>query len=234
MPSDSAGPSESELPGEVAALRALIAAQSAEIAAQQARLAEALAERDAQRTELAAARAGLIAQRYEIEALRARLARALRVAFGRSSEKLRERIEQLELTLADIDELLAETAAEAGTAAADPQPVAKAPAETAQPARRPLPQQLPREVVAHAAPCVCSACGGALRPVGTDVTEVLDYVPGAFRVIRHERPKLSCRACETIAQAPAPSLPVARGRAGPGLLAHVLVSKYCDHLPLHR
>ena len=63
---------------------------------------------------------------------------------------------------------------------------------------------------------------------------MLDYVPGAFRVTRHVRPKLSCRSCEGIAQAPAPSLPIHRGMAGPGLLAHVLVAKYCDHLPLYR
>ncbi len=61
-----------------------------------------------------------------------------------------------------------------------------------------------------------------------------DYVPGSFRVTRHVRPKLSCRSCEGIAQAPAPSLPIYRGLAGPGLLAHVLVAKYCDHLPLYR
>ena len=225
MPSDPADP-----PDDVAELRAMIAAQSAEIAAQQTRLAEALAERDAQQAELAAARAGLLEQRYEIEALRARLARALRVAFGRSSERLREQVEQLELTLADIDELLAET-----TPQAAPQAAAEAPTEEpSRPARRPLPQTLPRDLVVHAAPGACPACGGALRPLGEDVTEILDYVPGSFRVIRHERPKLSCRACETIAQAPAPSLPVARGRAGPGLLAHVLVAKYGDHLPLHR
>ena len=225
MPSDPADP-----PDDVAELRAMIAAQSAEIAAQQTRLAEALAERDAQQAELAAARAGLLEQRYEIEALRARLARALRVAFGRSSERLREQVEQLELTLADIDELLAET-----TPQAAPQAAAEAPTEEpSRPARRPLPQTLPRDLVVHAAPGACPACGGALRPPGEDVTEILDYVPGSFRVIRHERPKLSCRACETIAQAPAPSLPVARGRAGPGLLAHVLVAKYGDHLPLHR
>jgi transposase len=88
--------------------------------------------------------------------------------------------------------------------------------------------------VEHAAPCACPACGGVLRKLGEDVTEILDYVPGSFRVIRHVRPKLSCRTCETIAQAPAPSLPIRRGRADAGLLAHVLVAKYCDHLPLHR
>jgi transposase len=160
-----------------------------------------------------------------------RLARALRMAFGRSSEKLRTQVEQLELTLTDIDELLGETAPDADAAAAT-SPVPPGPPEKS--ARRPLPAALPRDVVAHAAPCACPACGGALRPLGEDITEVLDYVPGSFRVTRHVRPKLSCRACETIAQAPAPNLPVPRGRAGPGLLAHILVAKYCDHLPLHR
>ena len=100
--------------------------------------------------------------------------------------------------------------------------------------RNPLPASLPRDVVEHAAPCACPHCGGKLHALGADVTEVLDYVPGAFRVTRHVRPKLSCRACESIAQAPAPSLPIRRGLAGPGLLAQVLVAKYCDHLPLHR
>ena len=176
-------------------------------------------------------------QRYEIEALRARLARALRVAFDRSSEalgsKLRGQVEQLELTLADLDELLAET--EPKDAGAAVEPVGDAPTK---PVRRPLPAALPRDVVEHAAPCsangACVACCGVLRPLGEDVTELLDYVPGSFRVIRHVRPKLSCRSCETITQAPSPNLPVRRGRAGAGLLAHVLVSKYADHLPLHR
>ena len=68
------------------------------------------------------------------------------------------------------------------------------------------------------------------RPLGEDVTELLDYVLGSFRVIRHVRPKLSCCSCETITQTPAPSLPIRRDRAGAGLLAHVLISKYCDHL----
>ncbi len=97
-----------------------------------------------------------------------------------------------------------------------------------------MPETLPRDVVEHVAPCACPKCGGSLRPLGEDVTEVLDYVPGSFRVTRHVRPKLSCRSCEGIAQAPAPSLPIYRGLAGPGLLAHVLVAKYCDHLPLYR
>ncbi|MDE2333155.1 MAG: IS66 family transposase [Rhodospirillales bacterium] len=212
-------PASPELPNDVAALQAMVAAQAAELAAQAA--------------ELATARAGIIEQRYEIETLKARLLRALRVTFGRSSEKLRDRVEQFELLLADIDELLAEVAAPGSP---DAEPVAPG---APKPVRRPLPATLPRDVVEHAAPChdvtgACLACGGVLRKLGEDVTEVLDYVPGSFRVVRHVRPKLSCRSCETITQAPGPALPIRRGRAGAGLLAHVLVAKYCDHLPLHR
>jgi len=70
--------------------------------------------------------------------------------------------------------------------------------------------------------------------MGQDEREVLEYVPSSFKVIQHVRPKLSCRACETVVQRPMPALPIERGRPGPGLIAHVLVSKYCDHTPLHR
>ena len=165
------------------------------------------------------------------EQLKLRLARLLRERFGASSEKLRGAIEQLELMLGELEEQVAET-----TPPEAEQPITAAEAETSRrkPARRPLPEALPRDVVEHPAPCACPNCGGHLRPLGEDVTEVLDYVPGAFRVTRHVRPKLSCRSCACIAQAPAPSLPIYRGLAGPGLLAHILVGKYCDHLPLYR
>ena len=73
-----------------------------------------------------------------------------------------------------------------------------------------------------------------MAKLGEDVTEVLDYVPGRFQVIRHVRPKYACRACDAITQAPAPAMPTPRGRATPATLAHLLVSKYCDHLPLYR
>jgi transposase len=73
-----------------------------------------------------------------------------------------------------------------------------------------------------------------MKPIGEDVAEVLEYVPASFKVIRHVRPKLACGACRTIVQAPAPSRPIARGIAGAGLLAHILVAKYADHLPLYR
>jgi transposase len=182
--------------------------------------------------ELEAARNGLKEQVLRNELLKFRLAKLLRERFGASSEKLRDEIEQLELLLGELEEQVGEI-----TPSAPEEPTATLPeTETPlrKPARRPLPESLPRDVVEHAAPCACPRCGGALRPLGEDVTEVLDYVPGSFRVTRHVRPKLSCRSCEGIAQAPAPSLPIHRGLAGPGLLAHVLVAKYADHLPLYR
>src|SRR4029077_8891951 len=82
--------------------------------------------------------------------------------------------------------------------------------------------------------CCCPNCGGTLRRIGADVTETLDYVPGRFKVVRHVREAFSCRLCETVLQTPAPYHSIARGRAGPGLLAHIMVSKFDDHLPLYR
>ena len=82
--------------------------------------------------------------------------------------------------------------------------------------------------------CSCPDCGAGMAKLGEDVTEVFDYVPGHFQVIRHVRPKYACKACDAITQAPAPAMPTPRGRATPATLAHLLVSKYCDHLPLYR
>jgi transposase len=186
---------------------------------------------DAHAAELAAAHNGLKEQVLRNEQLKLRLAKLLRERFGASSEKLRGAIEQLELVLADLEEQVAETAP---PDVAEPIIPPETDAPRRKPARKPLPEMLPRDVVEHAAPCACPKCGGSLRPLGEDVSEVLEYVPGSFRVTRHVRPKLSCRTCESIAQAPAPSLPIYRGLAGPGLLAHVLVAKYCDHQPLYR
>jgi transposase len=173
---------------------------------------------------LETAQAALVSRDAEIEKLRFELARLKRMQFGRSSEQLDTRIAQLELTLEE---------AEVRQAALPlPSPVASEP--RAKPARRPLPAHLPREEVVHATVCACPACGGTLRPLGEDVSEVIEYVPERYKVIRHVRPKLSCASCQTIVQTPAATRPIARGMAGPGFLAHVLVSKYADHLPLYR
>ena len=165
-------------------------------------------------------------QTLTIEQLRLQLARLKRARFGRSSESLDQRIAQLEFALEDLE-----------ATQAMPPPVAAKPVAP-RPVRRPLPAHLPRETIRHAPlpgnASTCPDCGGQLRPLGEDICEMLEYVPARFKVIRHVRPKLSCTGCEKIVQADAPSRPIARGLPGPGLLAHVLVSKYCDHLPLYR
>ena len=229
MPLDTA-----TLPRKVTALRSLLLQREAEHAAEAQRQAAEMqrqsAEFERQAAELKATRAGLQEQVLCNEQLKARLARLLREKFGASSEKLRGAIEQLELTLEELETQLAETA----PAEPEPPPPAEAKPARRKPARKPLPDHLPRDVVEHAPPCACPNCGGTLRPLGEDVTEVLEYVPGSFKVIRHVRPKESCRTCESIAQAPVPSLPIQRGIAGAGVLAHVLTAKFCDHLPLYR
>src|SRR6266404_6181701 len=167
----------------------------------------------------------------EIARLKFQLARYRRAEFGRSSEKLARDIEQLEMALEALETDQTERLATASPAVAAAVQTA---AEAQKPARRPLPEHLPREDLRHPAPCTCPSCGGALRKISNEVTETLDYVPGRFKVVRHIREKLSCRVCDTVVAAPAPDHAIARGRAGAQLLAHIVVSKYDDHLPLYR
>ena len=183
--------------------------------------------------ELQARDAELYAKTLHIEKLKAQLALLRRARFGRSSEKLDRSIEQLELLIGNLEEGQAESSER--TEAAKPGASFAPGWERSQTGRRPLPDHLPRERVEHEASCVCPACGGTdLTLIGTDEREVLEYVPSHFKAVVHCRPKVSCRKCQTIMQPPMPALPIERGRPGPALLAHVLVSKYCDHLPLHR
>jgi len=166
----------------------------------------------------------------QIANLKLTIAKMRRDTFGASSERGAKLIDQMELQLAD----LVETVAETKSAAAITIPVPSADEATQKPARRPLPAHLPRERVVHPAASACPCCGGALRKLGEDITETLEHVPAQWKVIQHVREKFSCRKCETITQAPAPSHPIARGRAGPQLLAQVLFAKYRAHLPLNR
>jgi transposase len=171
--------------------------------------------------------AQLLSRDVLIEQLKLQLARLKKMKFGHSSEQLDAQIAQLELSLEDL---------EANVAAAVP--VKSSAAETAKkPARKPLPEHLPREPHVHepaSGSCHCPECGGSLRALGEDSSEMLEYVPEHWKVIRHVRPKYSCSACQQIVQAAAPSRPIERSYAGPGLLAHILVSKFCDHLPYYR
>jgi transposase len=194
-------------------------------------LAAALPDLDS--LDLEAVKALLIAQHRtlasratEIERLELLVDKLQRMLFGTKSEKVLRQIEQLELQL---EELQAASAIEERRAASSERPVA------AKPFRRPLPEHLPREVHTHMPEQdACPDCGGRMRELGVDAAEMLEYVRACFKVIRHVRPKLSCDVCDRIVQAPAPSRPIDRGLAGPGLLAHVLVSKYADHTPLYR
>jgi len=169
--------------------------------------------------------------RAELEKLRLTIAKLRHERFGQSSER-RALIEQLELQLFELeeDQAQAETKAEIAATAS----VTVASFDRRKPARRPLPEHLARERLVYPVPSACPCCGGALRKLGEDVTEMLELVPRQWKVIQHVREKYSCRSCEAISQPPAPSHPIARGRAGPGLLAHVLFGKYGLHLPLTR
>ena len=176
-----------------------------------------------------------------IDKLKVELAYLRRMKYGRSSEQLEHA--KLDLVGGQIAPLFVD--ANAGDAAnAQPETSNVISIQEARskrqvkprPGLRELPAHLPRRTVIHPpqGSCSCEACGNGLREIGQDVSEVLDYEPGSFHVVRHVRPRLACAACCTIVQAPAVSRPIERGLAGAGLLAHVLVGKYANHLPLYR
>lgn len=169
---------------------------------------------------LLSARAELRGRDLLIEKLRFQLAGQLRHRFGSSSEAL----DQLQLRLEDL-----EITRSTEVPAAETEPAAMD-----KPVRKPLPEHLPRSEHVLPAGEACNDCGGKLKTVGEDVTEELEFVPGRFVVNRYVRPRMACTCCDRFHQAALPSRPIERGRPGPGLLAHVLVSKYADHLPLYR
>ena len=214
------------------ALKTLLIAGHNQLLEQRATLAALHAELDAHRQTLTAQSEQLRSSSEQIEHLKLLVDKMRRMIFGKKSEKVVVQLEQLEFQLEDLEstQAQAETAAEAATPSNTPVREQKA-----RPARKPLPGHLPREVVSHLpSGDYCPDCGGALRAFGEDVTEQLEYIPESFKVIRHVRPKFACNGCDRVVEAPAPSRPIERGIAGPGLLAHVLVSKFADHLPLYR
>jgi len=165
----------------------------------------------------------------EIAHLKLLLDKLQRMLFGARSEKLVRQVAQLELQLEELETSRGEEEVSL------PLPFHELVEREPRTSSRSLPEHLPREIETHRpATSCCPGCGGTLREFGEDVSEVLEYVPESFKVIRHVRPKFSCGRCETVVEAPAPSRPIPRSYAGPGLLAHVLVAKYCDHTPLNR
>jgi transposase len=168
------------------------------------------------------------------------LQQLLRRMYGRSSEKIDPK--QMALFAEMLKQL------EAQSPAAEPEPAPAAPATTENHkghGRRKLPADLPRERIIHDLPedeKPCPCCGTMRTIIGQEVSEQLDYVPAKVKVIEHVRLKYICKPCEQrvaeggpqIATAEKPLAPIEKGLAAPGLLAYVVVSKYSDHLPLHR
>ena len=204
-----------ELPDDVAALKALLIAENKRAVDAEARASDLDGE---------------------IENLKLTIAKLQHDTHGKSSERTSVLMEQLELQLGELVERRAqEKAADEFAAAQTPASGAsKSEPSARKPARRPLDAKLPRERRVEPTPTECPCCGGKLRKLGEDVTEMLERVPASWKVIQIVREKMTCRACEQITQPPAPSHPIARGRAGPELLAEVLFGKYGAHLPLNR
>jgi len=209
-----------QLPDNIDALKALLSAKSAQIAAFEQ-------EREAWKLEREALRQDKHDDQQEITRLTLLLDKLRRALFGQKSERLVRQIDQLQLELEELHINQGERAQKAE--------LAQAPASRPAPQRRPLPEHLPRDVHEHLPEeSACPDCGGAWQRLGEDVSEVLEHIPASFRIIRHVRPRLACSCCDRMAQASAPSRPIARSFAGPGLLSHVMVSKYLDHQPLYR
>jgi transposase len=183
--------------------------------------------------ELAAARAQASDDQALIAYLKLQIEKLNRDRFGPRSERTARLLDQLELTLEELESSATEDELAAERAAAKTTKVASFTRK--RPARKPFPDHLPRERVIVPGPVTCACCGGArLSKLGEDITETLEVIPKSWKVIQHVREKFSCRDCEKISQAPAPFHVLARGWAGPSLLAMVLFEKYGQHQPLNR
>ena len=209
-------PAALEHENDVTALRAIIAEQALKLA---------------QKDDVLAARKDEIRKRdVIIDQLREQLALARHGQFGASSEKSEAHIDQLELMLEEIEIHKSEAEAALPDLPFDVRTEARA-----KPSRQPLPDHLPREDRVYEAPCSCPDCGGTSFLKAPDgVHEVLDYVPASFKVVRHIEKRFVCKDCDAPVHGTMPSLPIERGKPGAGLVAHVLVAKFDDHLPLYR
>lgn len=194
---------------ELAALRALVADQAAKLSAREAEVAK--------RDDI-------------IRLLKAQLDLRRHSQHGASSEKIDRKIEQYELMLEEIETTRAEADARAGK---DPLPDQEG--DKGQPKRKPLPDNLPTDEKVYAAPCNCPTCGGSSFLKAADrVVEVMEHVPESVKIVRHVEKRLICKGCDTTVAGEMPKLPIKRGKPGPGLLAHIMVAKFDDHIPLYR
>ena len=210
-------PADDPVPDDIEALRAALLHERAALAGEQ------LARREAEAR--ASGAEAMVAH------LKLMIAKLKHDRFGASSERGRKLLDQLELQLEELEAACAED-----EAALDPdrENVPPRPTVRRKPVRGPLPAHLPRERVVIPSPTECPCCRGKLAKLGEDVTETLEVVPRRWKVVQTVRERFTCRACETITQPPAPFHPIARGRAGPELLAMILEAKFGQHLPLNR
>ena len=187
-------------------------------------------DNDALKAALIETRAKLSGAEAMIEHLQLVIAKMKRAMFGPRSERSQRLIDQLELQLEELAAAVGEDEARAEAAGVQVQGFTRRKAT-----RRNFPEHLPRRRIVYPAPTACPCCGGSkLSKIGEDVTATLDVVPRQWFVTEHVREKFSCRSCETIMQPPAPFHAIARGFAGPSLLAMILVEKYANHQPLNR
>src|SRR6266403_417428 len=213
-------------PGDIEALKVAL------VAARDDRIAEAARAVNAE-AELAVARAKASDDQALIAHLKLQIEKLNRDRYGPRSERTARLLDQLELTLEELESSATEDELAAEMAAARTTKVASFTRK--RPSRKPFPDHLPRERVIVPGPTACACCGGArLSKLGEDITETLEVIPKSWKVIQHVREKFTCRDCEKISQAPAPFHVIARGWAGPSLLAMVLFEKFGQHQPLNR
>ena len=214
------------LPDDVEALKAALIAERDRHQEAVARAARIEAELAVAKAKASEDEVVIAHQRLQIEKLRRQL-------YGQRSERAARLLDQMELGFEELESSATEDEIAAERAVARATNVVGF--TRRRPARQPFPEHLPRERVVEAAPTTCQCCGGTrLRKVGEDITETLETIPRRWKVIQHVREKFTCRDCEKISQAPAPVHVIARGWAGPNLLAMILFEKFGQHQPLNR
>src|SRR3984893_450817 len=215
-----------DLPDDIAALQAALVVERAKRIEEAARAARVEAE-------LAVAKAKASDDQAVIAHQQLQIAKLTRQLYGQRSERTVRLLDQMELALEGLESSATEDEIAAEWAVARATNVMAFTRK--RPARQPFPEHLPRERVVEPGPTVCLCCGSPrLRKLGEDITETLEVIPRQWKVIRHVREKFTCRDCEKITQAPAPFHVIARGWAGPSLLAMILFEKYGQHQPLNR
>ena len=215
-----------DLPDDIAALQAALIVEREKRIAEAARAVRIEAELAVTKAKASDDEALIAHQRLQIEKLTRQL-------YGQRSERSVRLIDQMELAFEELESSATEDEIAAERAVAKTTNVVAFTRK--RPARQPFPEHLPRERVVEPGPAACQCCGSPrLRKLGEDITETLEVIPRQWKVIQHVREKFTCRDCEKVSQAPAPFHVIARGWAGPSLLAMILFEKYGQHQPLNR